>query len=629
MDTKSANPLKFVAENDTELRVGNYIALWGDPQHRDWYQEYFTANTNFESSYTKSGVLYVDFEHGHGPEVDGGIGPDVDDVLGVVDWKTARKDSNGLWVERVLNRRNEYVEMLKPLIEAGLMGTSSEAIAGKHRVDPKTGEIIDWPLKRDSLTVMPAEPRMLTDNVVAALKSIGKYPVREVKPEVAEAAAETETGKSSGKAAKEKVMKTKKDYLQAYADEIGIDIVELNDEQKAKALEGTEFGKKTQVVTIEDAKNLAKQAADEAVKAISAKLPADNSAGVNVEVVTDEADQPFKSAGEFFMAVKEAAVTPARMDVRLRSRKAALGANESVPSDGGFLLQDGVDTQLNQRMYQLGNVLNRVSMTQVGPNSNGMSFPRVDETSRVDGSRYGGILGYWLEEAGTKTATKPKFDRLDLRLKKVAAVVYSTDEMLQDSTALESWINQTVPDELRFQAEAAIYRGDGIGKPLGIMNSNALVSVTRVDANEIDVTDVSNMWARRWAGQNDYVWLANQAIHPQLQVMAIANQPVYVPAGGFADRPFATLFGAPIIDIEYASALGTTGDLMLASLSQYKAISKGGIQAASSIHVQFLTDETAFRFVYRIDGAPNWKSPLTPYQGSATQSPFVVLSTSS
>jgi HK97 family phage major capsid protein len=68
---------------------------------------------------------------------------------------------------------------------------------------------------------------------------------------------------------------------------------------------------------------------------------------------------------------------------------------------------------------------------------------------------------------------------------------------------------------------------------------------------------------------------------------------------------------------------------MLASLSQYQTITNGGIQAASSMHVLFTTDEMAFRFIYRVDGAPLWHSALTPFKGSATQSPFVVLSSAS
>jgi HK97 family phage major capsid protein len=262
---------------------------------------------------------------------------------------------------------------------------------------------------------------------------------------------------------------------------------------------------------------------------------------------------------------------------------------------------------------------------------NGMILNAIDETSRADGSRFGGVLGYWLNEGGTKTASKPKFRQIDLKLKKVAALCYATDELLEDATALGSWINQYVPEELRFRVEDAIINGDGVGKPLGILTSPALVGATRTDGNQIDGDDIARMWARRWVGANDYVWFAAPDIMPQLMAIVTSGGiPLYMPAGGLSVAPFGTLMGRPMIETEYNPKLGTIGDLMLVSPSQYALIQKGGIQSASSIHVSFLTDETAFRFVYRVDGEPYWNSALTPFNGSTdTVSPFVALNTSS
>ena len=184
--------------------------------------------------------------------------------------------------------------------------------------------------------------------------------------------------------------------------------------------------------------------------------------------------------------------------------------------------------------------------------------------------------------------------------------------------------------ELRFQVENAFINGNGVGKPLGIMNSPCLVSVTRIDANQIDETDIANMWSRRWAGVDDYVWYANSSIFPQLINLTVGNFPILMPINsGAQGDPSFSIYGRPFIETEYTAALGTTGDLMLASMSQYQTINKGGIQAASSIHVQFVTDETAFRFVYRVDGQPTWNSALTPFDAGSTLSPFVVLTAAS
>ena len=164
------NNLKAISKTDDELRVGNYIALFGG---KDLEGEHFTKSTNFESPYTKTGRLYVDWEHGMGKDIDGKTAPGPDDVLGYVDWKTAKPDEMGMWVERILDRRNQYVKYLEVLIEAGMIGNSSATTNGGAEVS-KSGEITRWPLERDTLTVMPMEPRMMTDNVISAVKGLAE-----------------------------------------------------------------------------------------------------------------------------------------------------------------------------------------------------------------------------------------------------------------------------------------------------------------------------------------------------------------------------------------------------------------------------------------------------------------------
>ena len=56
-------------------------------------------------------------------------------------------------------------------------------------------------------------------------------------------------------------------------------------------------------------------------------------------------------------------------------------------------------------------------------------------------------------------------------------------------------------------------------------------------------------------------------------------------------------------------------------------IRKGGVQQASSMHVRFTTGEQTFRAFYRVDGQAVPRAALTPFKGSATLSPFVVLDT--
>jgi HK97 family phage major capsid protein len=316
---------------------------------------------------------------------------------------------------------------------------------------------------------------------------------------------------------------------------------------------------------------------------------------------------------------------------------AASGLSEGVLSDGGFLVGKDAPSGIIQRVYTQGQVISRCMRFAISANSNGIKLNAINETSRADGSRMGGIRGYWADEAAEKTSSKPAFRKMELELHKLVGLVYATDELLADTTALQTWIMANLPGELMFRAEDAIINGTGAGQPLGIMNAGAKIAVpkeTGQPAATIVYENIVNMQARLWAGSRpNSVWFYDQSIEPQLHTMSLSvgtgGVPVYMPANGAASSPFGTLYGRPAIPIEYGQALGTEGDIILADMSQYVIADKGGVQSASSMHVRFIYDEMTFRFVYRVDGQPIWNSALTPNSGGSTQSPFITLATRS
>jgi HK97 family phage major capsid protein len=346
----------------------------------------------------------------------------------------------------------------------------------------------------------------------------------------------------------------------------------------------------------------------------------------------------FRSLGEQMQAVARAASPGAAVDPRLYEiRAAAAGLNESVPSEGGFLVQQDFSTALLASAFDDAPVASRCNRIPISAGANSIKLPMVDETSRATGSRWGGVRSYWLGEAAEKTESKPKFRQIELSLKKLVGVCYATDELLQDTTALDTVLGQAFAEEIAFQTDDAIINGTGAGQPLGILTSGALVSVDKEAgqaAKTIVWENVVKMFSRM-PGRNRRTacWFINQAVEPQLYSMSLAvgtgGIPVFMPAGGASAAPYASLFGRPVIPIEQAAALGTVGDIMFADMNSYVLIDKGGIKTDMSIHVQFLTDQSVFRFVYRVDGQPSWAAPLTPFKGSSTLSPWVALATRS
>lgn len=343
--------------------------------------------------------------------------------------------------------------------------------------------------------------------------------------------------------------------------------------------------------------------------------------------------QQFESLGEQLVAVMNASRPGGFVDPKLAQIGAATGLSEGVASAGGFLVQTDFSNQLIAPIFDGGQIGSRVTRIGISSNSNGLKMNAVNQTSRADGSRWGGVQSYWLNEAGSKTASKPEWRQMELDLKKLIGLCYATDELLQDAVALESIIRQAFADEFTFKVEDAVINGTGAGQPLGILNAACLVSVAKETgqaATTIVAENIEKMYSRLHArSMANAVWLINQDCWPQLfqlsHAVGTGGVPMFVPAGGINQAPNGTLLGRPIIPVEYCQTLGTKGDIYLGDFSQYLLIDKGGTQSASSIHVNFTYDETVFRFVYRVDGQPAWNSALTPYKGTDTQSPFVTL----
>jgi HK97 family phage major capsid protein len=380
-------------------------------------------------------------------------------------------------------------------------------------------------------------------------------------------------------------------------------------------------------VTIEKRATIAKKLAANEIVAKDIEKP--------IEVAQAEADKrKWNGLGDFLQAVAKEARGYGKDERLVETRQ--LGLNEGVPSEGGFLVTTDFANTLIKKTYENGVLASRTNRTPISENANGLTINAIAETSRVTGSRHGGVQTYWLHEAGTKTPSMPAFRQMELKLKKLIGLYYATDELLQDTSALESIVTEAFADDMAFMVDNGIYRGTGVGQPLGITGHAGTVVVPAEAgqaANTILFENIINMWSRCWAkSRQNAAWFINQDIEPQLYSMSMAvgvgGVPVYMPAGGISGQPFGTLFGRPVIPIEQASTLGTVGDITLGDFSQYKMIDKGGIQSASSIHVAFTTDQSAFRFVYRCDGQPMWNQTLTPATGSAnTLSPFVQLAT--
>lgn len=375
----------------------------------------------------------------------------------------------------------------------------------------------------------------------------------------------------------------------------------------------------------------------------------DASHNVNADTEQEAADRlpaeprrevaKFKSFGEQLKAVAQAGTPGGLVDNRLIS--GPTGVNESVGSEGGFLVGTDFQSGLLEGLYANGDILRLVPPMTISASSNGVKVHGIDESSRADGARAGGIQAYWTAEAGQIRDTRPKFKEIKLDLEKLTGMCYLTGESLNDVGFLDSWIQKAFNAEFTFKLEDAIINGTGSGMPLGILNSGAVVTVPKETSQangSILQMNILKMWSRLPArSRANAVWLMNADVEPALgslflpatkadgteNVGGLPSYAVrYTPPGANGQ---GSLQGRPLIVTEYNASLGSVGDIVLFDPTQYLAIDKGQTEAATSIHVRFAYDEQAFRFIYRFNGTPLWHKPLTPYKGANTQSPYVVL----
>ncbi len=332
----------------------------------------------------------------------------------------------------------------------------------------------------------------------------------------------------------------------------------------------------------------------------------------------------FRNFGDFASAVRNASLRGAEPDRRLLNAAASTMSQESVGADGGFAIPPDFRAEIQQRVFAEDSLLGRCDL-QV---SNGNTFTApVDETTPWG---TGGIKAYWEGEAAAITQSKPQLREVSVRLHKLAGLVPVTEEMLEDSAQIDGYLRSKLPEAIDWAASYAIAWGTGAGQPQGYMNSASLVTVAAESGQTADTIVAANavkMMARMpTRSRPTAVWLIHPDAEPQLPLMTIGQQPVYLPPGGLAGNQYGTLLGRPVIPHQVCKTVGDLGDIQLVDLKQYLAVRKAsGIRLQVSMHLWFDQDLQAFKATLRLAGQSWWSAAMANKDGSNSLSPFVTL----
>lgn len=317
----------------------------------------------------------------------------------------------------------------------------------------------------------------------------------------------------------------------------------------------------------------------------------------------------FRSVGEFAQKVRLAS-DPSRPGFVLDPRLAALQAAPVDPLKHGgdvgegYLVPPEVTSAIWKAIYGGEGILARMNPRPTA--SNFVEFIK-DETTPWGA---GGVKAYWLDSGVQITRSKSGHKKVMLKLHRLAALVEATDELLEDAPRLTSLLQESAPDAINYEAEAAIIAGDGVGKPRGFAYTGGpLVSVAKKTGQTADTLVAHNfgaMWAQSLDPANSF-FIGSKTTMPSLLELNVGNQPAFIPANrGMVGAPTpATVLGLPYVFSRHGEAVGDVGDVYMVDPNGYMcAVKSGGTKFDASIHLYFDYAVTAFRWIFRIGGEP-------------------------
>lgn len=312
---------------------------------------------------------------------------------------------------------------------------------------------------------------------------------------------------------------------------------------------------------------------------------------------------------------------------------------ERIPSEGGFLVPENLRSEI--LALSLEEEVMRPEATVIPMDSLRVPIPTVDDTSHAS-NVFGGVAAYWTAEGAKLTGSAPSFARVLLEAAKLTAFTQIPNELLQDSsTAMDVWFRTFFPQAVGHFADLAFLTGDGVNQPEGLINCPGAVLYDPAVTAKIAIGDVIGMLVRLWPPSLKRArWACSPDAFGQLLQMGLISgatttpplmlggyQAIELPANMQADGIHFRMLGIPgrVSEKMPYPGSGVNGSLALYDPTAYLIGDRQAMQIAESAEYAFANDEVSYRITQRMDGRGWQRTPLTPANGGATLSQYVLI----
>lgn len=611
-EKKGNNRLYIVGEDDENYYVAGYPIIWNSPdlaghkvrgrivgtKNADGSAgQWFTPDTDFDSPYLKSGTLYTDWEHGYAPapEPQG-----KDEIVATIDTKSISDDEYGKFAIHAMKRHYRYAKDIKHLIEAGVVGSSTQAMRGHAKALPN-GEITRWGLKRNTWTIEPMDATQI-QRLAHPLKSLG-YEL----PEIPEAEAEaggtpapnaTNAGTDSHKSTKdikETTMSTtdvvsRQDFegLSANVKELTGAVAALKSALPAINNPGTATDTEPEKSVGDNYHIALKKDRDHAKSLAFKELTHDLTKSLPVSQQTKSFDQfdfnqqrAFRNfmrhGGQINALSPDEAALMAQKSVSKFDLELMLNAGMTmgeikntiqmtVGSLGGWAVPPSLQDGIIEEQGKLTPVLNQVTVIEL-QNSDSTHVVILDKRPAV----------FWGGECLDPGNTGMTFKTEELKTFSVGTRVCITRKMLE-SVNVAPLIQRQITEALMESKEAQYLTGSGVSGPTGVLpNGKNKFGITVVPSGNIDSLTTQGIINLTGALRQPYranaVYYANRKTVTQIWGLTS-------PSGDYIWGPAACCKGdaLPIIEAECMKDVAAKSfPIIYADWSGYYAVRKPGM----------------------------------------------------
>lgn len=266
--------------------------------------------------------------------------------------------------------------------------------------------------------------------------------------------------------------------------------------------------------------------------------------------------------------------------------------SEGVAADGGNLFPTEFVSELIRPLSEVPRA--RALVRVVPMRRNTLTVPTQATRPKV----------YWTAENAAKTTTTATFGQVVLTARKAAAILYSSDELIEDSTEIDvvRLIIDQFAEAIGSEEDRVILRGNGTTEPTGIVTARAAGTIAATaNTGNMDFDDIIDLI---YGLKAKYRAGASFLVHPnnvkELRKVKDGNSR-YIWQDAVAPGQPSTIYGYPVhefYDLPETEILFGNWKLTY-WLGDRKQMT---VKISQDTTQAFTQDETAIRVVFRIGG---------------------------